>query len=158
VNTHFEMTIVGTTKMLKNKLESVLLIDDNKIDNFINRKVLEDQGVKNIITHTNTIDALNYLKETTDIPQIILLEMYLPIMDGLGFLNKFWKSEFARKPTNIFILSCSINPADLEMTKQKCSGFIEKPLTTEKLFAKLNMAKIKEANIISYKMQYCHDP
>jgi CheY-like chemotaxis protein len=133
--------IIDTTKEIRTKLESVLLIDDNEIDNFINRKVLENYGVKNILIYTSAIEALNYLKKTKDPPKIILLEIYLPIMSGLEFLDKFWELEIVRKrkTINIFILSSSVNPADIEIIREKCSGFIEKPFTIEKIFTQFTL-------------------
>lgn len=131
--------IIDTTKEIRTKLESVLLIDDNEIDNFINRKVLENYGVKNILIFRSTIEGLNYLKKTKAPPQIILLEIYLPIMSGLEFLDMFKNLEIVRKPINIFILSSSINPADNEIVRKNCSGFITKPFTIEKLFTQDNL-------------------
>ena len=83
------------------KLKSVILIDNNDIDNFINQKVLENIGVADILVFTKTSDALNYLKQTENIPQLILVDIYLPFMDGFEFLDKL--KELA-KP-NYFFLS-----------------------------------------------------
>lgn len=84
-----------------NKLKSVILIDNNDIDNFINQKILENIGVADILVFTKTSDALNYLKQTENIPQLILVDIYLPFMDGFEFLDKL--KELA-KP-NYFFLS-----------------------------------------------------
>lgn len=126
---------MATTK-LKN-LNSVLLIDDNEIDNFISRKILENCGVTNILTFESTISALQYLEQATDIPGLILLDINFPLMDGFEFLDKFRKLEIAQHHIKIFILSVTSNPADINKAKEKCSGFIEKCLTKEKLFASL---------------------
>lgn len=126
---------MATTK-LKN-LNSVLLIDDNEIDNFISRKILENCGVTNILTFESAITALQYLEQTTAIPELILLDINFPIMDGFEFLDKLRKLEIAQHQLNTFILSATSNPDDINKAKEKCSGFIEKCLTKEKLFAAL---------------------
>ena len=121
-----------------------MLIDDNDIDNFVNQKILESCGADNILTFTNPTAALQHLTDTTNIPQLIFLDIRFPIMDGFEFLDKLDKLKIDRQHTDIFILSASINPADRQTAKEKnCADFIEKPLTTEKLFQLLDTTKIK---------------
>ena len=129
--------IMTTTN--RKKLDSILLIDDNEIDNFIHRKILESCDATNILTFESTIAALQYLENTIIIPQLILLDINFPIMNGFEFLDEFRELEIAKYPIDTFILSASLNPADIKKAQQKCSGFIEKMLTKEKLFAKLDL-------------------
>lgn len=124
------------------KIKFVLLIDSDNIDNFISEKILHDIGVSNILTLTSTTDALIFLKQTKEIPQLILLDIRFPIMDGFEFLDKFQALEISQQTINIFILSASINPADRQLAKEKnCAGFIEKPLTKEKLLQYLDTTR-----------------
>jgi len=127
------------------KIKSVLLIDDNEIDNFINRKLLESFGADNILTFTNPTTALQHLTQTTNFPQLILLDINFPILNGFEFIDKLDKLKIARQPIDIFILTCSANPADRQTAKEKnCAGFIDKPLTTEKLLQHLDTTTTTE--------------
>lgn len=121
------------------KLKKVLLIDDNEIDNFLNQTILKICGATNILTFTSPIDALQHLRQTVDVPKLILLDIRLPIMDGFEFLDMFHQLEIEKESIDIFILTCSVNPADKEKAHQKKCAFIEKPLTTEKLFTQLDL-------------------
>lgn len=130
----------------------IILIDDNEVDNFITKKILESCGATNILIFESTTDALDYFKQTVDAPQLILLDRYLPMMNGFEFMDELEKLEIAKQPINIFILSASINQQDIKMALQKkCTGYIEKPLTTEKaleLLDTISNDKIKTNRIL----------
>src|SRR3989304_8680370 len=119
------------------QLNSVLLIDHNEIDNYINRKVLESCCARNILTFESPLMALQFLEQTTFIPQLILLDIYFPSMDGFKFIDEFRKLKIAKHPVDIFILSISSDPSEIKKAQEKCIGFIEKCLTKEKLFTQL---------------------
>ena len=121
-------------KALK-KLKSILLIDDNEIDNFINRKIIENYGRISVSEFTSTRLALEYLADVNQLPEMIFLDINLPIMDGFEFLSEYGKLNKEKKSTEIVMLSASCNPKEIEAARQNenCMGFMEKPLTKQKL-------------------------
>jgi CheY-like chemotaxis protein len=127
-------------EIITENAKTVMLIDDNFIDNFVNKKILEHIGVAKILTFTKPTSALKYLQEPIVIPQIILLDIYLPFMDGFKFLDEFEKLEiFKLKYIKAIILTVSVDPSDKQSAIERgYVGFIEKPLTKEKLIQQLN--------------------
>jgi CheY-like chemotaxis protein len=59
----------------------------------------------------------------------------MPEMDGWTFLDTIAHSLSSSPAIDIFMLTSSIDPLDVELAKQRTlvKGFLEKPLTTEKL-------------------------
>ena len=126
-----------------------MLIDDNEVDRFINQKVIESLNfIESILPFGSARDALNYLKLIEDMnsyhgvfpPQIILLDINMPVMDGFAFIDEFGKLEISKQNhVTIFMLSSSSNPEDIKKANNNkyVSGLIVKPLTTAKLIERL---------------------
>jgi CheY-like chemotaxis protein len=92
---------------------------------------------ESIIVKTSAIDALEYLKTATNaFPDIIFLDIRMPIMDGFGFLKEFETlPEEKKKSVKIFLLSSSKDYFDIEKAENnaRITKFIQKPLDVSQL-------------------------
>ncbi len=131
----------------KPKYFAVMLIDDNEIDNLINQKMIESVGIaEQIYVHTGAksgIEFLRNIEKLTDysdkiLPDIIFLDIDMPLMDGFQFLDLFSKlNANTRNRCKIVMLTSSINPQDISKSKNYDYVFkyINKPLTNKNLMA-----------------------
>ena len=124
-----------------NGLDLIMLIDDSSTDNFINERIIQMSGFsKNIITKTNAKNALEHLVSKKDngeeIPQLILLDLNMPVVNGFAFLEEFMKlPESIRKKTKIVILTSSEKIEDIDEIKKnpEIMDYILKPLSEKSL-------------------------
>ena len=129
----------------KHPFPSVLLIDDNETDNFINRKVLQSVGITDILTFTNPKIAIQHLCTSTT-PHIILLDIHFPSHDLLLMPFAFtFLDDLQQLSYQIAFLTCSIHPSDIAEATKRGIPYIEKPLTKEKLLTLLSSPHLKGA-------------
>ena len=119
-------------------IESIILIDDNLIDNFVNESILTHYGVKKIKTFSNAKNALSYIQTTAIHYQLLLLDIQMSPMDGFNFIDQLRELQIKMEHTQIIVLSASIFPEDLCEVEAKKLNFIEKPLTLKKLILAFN--------------------
>lgn len=115
------------------QITSVILIDNNEIDNFINSTLLEGYGVTNISAFRNIKDALFHLTETENTYQLILVGLYMPMAGGFEFIDLFHKLELHKKHGKVLLLSAFFSPLDIEMAERKGIKYMNKPLTVNEL-------------------------
>ena len=120
----------------------VLLIDDDKINNFLNRSVIDKHCENDCIVSEfiNPEEAFDFLKNCSltndeNCPDVIFLDINMPEMSGFELLEKMNEENIRLSKTRIFMLSSSLDPHDIEKSKrfEAVSDFISKPLDKSKI-------------------------
>jgi CheY-like chemotaxis protein len=125
------------------KLQCILLVDDDEITNFINHTIIEEMQItEHIEVCENGKIALDYLEKShlcqtnPSVPSLILLDLNMPVMDGLEFLQAY-QSSFPSNERCKLILTLTTTLLDLDaqaIDKQSVvTDYLEKPLTSEKM-------------------------
>jgi len=122
-------------------LETVLLVDDNEIDNILNTKLIQiDSFAKHIIVKDSADEALEFLfnefKINKKIPELIFLDIRMPITDGFDFLESFETfHDNLKKNIKIIMLTSSLNEEDIMKANENkyVEMLLNKPLTIEAL-------------------------
>jgi CheY-like chemotaxis protein len=119
------------------KVNSVLLIDDDHINNYMNEKLIRRLKISDTIyVATNGSEAIQFVEESnTHCPPLIFLDLNMPAIDGFEFLEIYQKREIPDKDKIlIVILTTSTNFRDMERIKKYGNyEFMNKPLNEEKL-------------------------
>lgn len=120
-----------------NKISCTLLVDDDDTTNFVNQMLLEDLEVtdKVLIAH-NGKEALELIKgqcEQSTCPELILLDINMPVMNGFEFLQAYEELDFNHKQSVVIVmLTTSMNSLDMDRLQEvPIKGFLNKPLTGE---------------------------
>jgi response regulator of citrate/malate metabolism len=119
--------------------KKVLLIDDDEISNFFNRKLIEKSNSHiDIFTVSSVKDAMEYLRNSKKetLPDIIFLDIFMPVKNGWDFLEEF-QNEFKKESTSIklYMLSSSVYNEDITKANNHymVKEYICKPLSRHKL-------------------------
>jgi len=113
----------------------VLIVDDD----FINRKLLQtllkkNPSVTDMVEAENGSDALDKLKKDPDI-NLILLDIMMPIVDGIEFL-KIFRSDMGNSHIPVIVLSTD-DTRKTEVYDNGANDFLRKPVKEEMLFSKI---------------------
>ena len=120
-------------------INCTLLIDDDKVINFYNEKIVNrhiDFGqVTSVNSGQNALDYLNdAMKGLIAKPNLIFLDINMPAMNGWEFLEEFSKLDIDYTSSiKVILLTTSNNPDDFERSKsiETISDFINKPLSSD---------------------------
>ncbi len=120
---------------MKNK--RIHLIDDDPLNNLINKKLIARVLPGAVVTEDiNAKEALEKIRNEFN-PDIILLDINMPGMNGWEFLDHFQK---IGKEITVYILTSSIDSADFRKSEKykAVKKYIEKPLNTDKILKLFN--------------------
>ena len=135
-----DLNFIGMEKL------KVLLVDDDEVDYMNVKRAFK----KNKLEHTleyqvNGLEAINYLKsveKATDLPQVILLDINMPKMNGHEFLVELRKEE-KLKHIVVYVLTTSSQNTDIDKAyQQQVSGYLVKPLDFEEF--KMTVKKLDD--------------
>ncbi len=132
---------------MEQPIELACIIDDDKIYVNLVKKIIEIKKLsRNLIIFKNGKEALDYFRPILEnlnqnrLPDIIFLDLNMPIMDGWEFLSEFVKikNNFQKKIT-LYVVSSSIDPRDLQRAKSfnMVTDYLIKPIELkrfEKIF------------------------
>ena len=126
--------------METNKINCILLIDDDNITNYINQRLLKKLNLtENIVTTNNGDEALKFIDEyckanNSCCPELIFMDVNMPGMKGFDFLEEFNKLDIAnRNNIRIVVVSASSHEADKGKTEGMDLPYLTKPLTIESI-------------------------
>jgi CheY-like chemotaxis protein len=121
------------------KLNAILLVDDDKTTNFLNRLLLEDLAVANqVLVAENGREALQVVEQQDKAgacPTLILLDINMPVMSGFEFLEAYTRTDVSCKQSVVIImLTTSLHPRDVNrLHEMPIQGMLNKPLTRQKI-------------------------
>ncbi len=121
------------------KIDLACIVEDDPVHVFLTKKFLDMTGkINNIMICGNgkeAYDKLNAIITAGEkMPELILLDLNMPVWDGWQFLDEFTKIP-VDKEIRIYILTSSANREDMERAEQYNlrSNYLVKPITLEQL-------------------------
>ena len=121
------------------KFETVMIIDDNLVDLYIiSRMITKNNFGKNVLHYTEAEEAMKYLQENQDniskLPQIIFVDIYMPLMSGFEFLEVYdTLSATLKNYCKTYVISSTIDNEDIARSSRNKNVvcFHVKPITKE---------------------------
>lgn len=124
---------------LQPKFETVMIIDDNAIDLYVcSRMTTKNNFGKRVLEYSVATDALHYLQDNQDnfseLPQIIFVDIYMPLMSGFEFMKEYDKlSPALKNHCKVYIISSTIDNEDIvkSHSDKNVVSFQVKPITKD---------------------------
>jgi len=125
------------------KFKDVFVVDDDRVFHFIIKKLFTKNNIAiNPSFYLNGLEAIEKIREKISLgatlPDLILLDINMPIMDGWQFLDEFRQTRESNpaEQTVIYLVSSSDSQSDLNKAKEyqdQIKDYFFKPMTLEDL-------------------------
>jgi len=122
------------------KVNRVLLIDDNQTTTFLHQRLIQKLDIAHqIVVARNGQHALELMEQQylagEGYPELILLDLKMPVMDGFAFYEAYKRLESEKQvEIKVVVLTTSLAASDIESAKKAgMQHFANKPLTAQKL-------------------------
>ncbi|WP_281502604.1 response regulator [Arenibacter sp. F20364] len=120
---------------------NVCIVDDDDIYQFTMVKTLKSLRLaENIMTFSDGEEALDFMLDNLhndkELPDVIFLDIDMPIMDGFQFMEEYVKLKPSLgKKITIYMVSSSVDPVDIERAKKisEIADYMVKPITHNQL-------------------------
>ncbi|MGB0165535.1 MAG: response regulator [Luteibaculum sp.] len=115
-------------------LDSILVVDDDEVNNFIIEELFREEGFAEKVYIKSSVDeGLKFIEEIEEKPELIILDINMPVKDGFDFLDEYYERKFDRFPSQIILLTSSLFEKDKSLAARydKVVNFIIKPLDVD---------------------------
>ncbi|WP_298364864.1 response regulator [uncultured Lutibacter sp.] len=124
----------------------ICIVDDDEIYQYTITKTLDTQNLsRKVLMFSDGEEALEFMVDNIanikDLPDLIFLDINMPIMDGFQFMEEYVKiAPRVGKNITIYMVSSSVDPVDIERAKKisEISDYIIKPIDSEELTKIIN--------------------
>lgn len=114
--------------------KSILVVDDEDDTVELARMVLEFEGYR-VFSASNGLDAIDFLKTNTEKPDLILLDVLMPKMDGLE-VCKWVKQQSNLKSTPVLLFTAKVGKKDkIAGEEAGADAYINKPFSADDLLS-----------------------
>jgi CheY-like chemotaxis protein len=122
-----------------NQLKNIILVEDDEIMVYLTKRLVAKTNLVNLSqVFSNGKDIIDYLKENCNnpelLPEIILLDLFMPVMDGWEFLEEYSKIKpILTKEISIYVITSSVSASDFDKAKSNkyVADYVVKPMNNE---------------------------